>query len=226
MNRIARALVVLLATSMLATCLFVNVTGAERTEPSAQSTLLPGDLTVTSDGVMYTYHQLTSADVASFRSMMGTKDLSIDYNQQVDGKGTGLAPPSELDYEEMVGSYVLTSTSTADLTASAPSSFDLSTSGSFPAVGSQGSQGSCAAWALTYYVYGYMEAADNGWTSAKSGSTSQLLSPAWTYNRLNDYDKGSSLMANGWVIEDWGVPTLAPCPTWQAITRAGGTTTL
>jgi C1A family cysteine protease len=161
---------------------------------------------------MYTYHQLTSADVASFRSIMGTKDLSTDYNQQVDGKGTGLAPPSELDYEEMVGSYVLTSTSTADLTASAPSSFDLSTSGSFPAVGNQGSQGSCAAWALTYYVYGYMEAADNGWTSAKSGSTSQLLSPAWTYNRLNDYDKGSSIVSNGWVIEDWGVPTLATMP--------------
>ena len=212
MYRIARALVVMLAISLLASCLFVNVTADDGSGTKASTPAVSGDLSIISDGTTYNFHRLTASDVESFRSIMGTKDLNTDYNLQLGGFGTGLAPPSELDYEQMEGSYVLTSTSAADLTATLPSSFDLSTSGSFPAVGNQGSQGSCAAWALTYYVYGYMEAADNGWTSAKSGSTSQLMSPAWTYNRLNDYDRGSSIVANGWVIEDWGVPSLATMP--------------
>ncbi len=212
MSRIARALVVMLAISLLASCLFVNVTADDGSGTKASTPVVSGDLSIISDGTTYNFHKLTASDVESYRSIMGTKDLNTDYNLQLGGFGTGLAPPSELDYEQMEGSYVLTSTSAAELTATLPSSYDLSTSGSFPAVGNQGSQGSCAAWALTYYVYGYMEAADNGWTSAKSGSTSQLMSPAWTYNRLNDYDKGSSIVANGWVIEDWGVATLATMP--------------
>ena len=212
MYRIARALVVMLAISLLASCLFVNVTADDGSATKASKPEVSGDLSIFSEGTTYNFHRLTASDVESFRAIMGTKDLNTDYNLQMEGSGTGLAPPSELDYELMAGSYVLTSTSAADLTATSSSSFDLSTSGSFPAVGNQGSQGSCAAWALTYYAYGYMEAADNGWTSAKSGSTSQLMSPAWTYNRLNDYDQGSSIVANGWVIKDWGVPTLATMP--------------
>ncbi len=122
MYRIARALVVMLAISLLASCLFVNVTADDGSGTKASTPVVSGDLSIISDGTTYNFHRLTASDVESFRSIMGTKDLNTDYNLQLGGFGTGLAPPSELDYEQMEGSYVLTSTSAADLTATLPSS--------------------------------------------------------------------------------------------------------
>lgn len=74
-----------------------------------------------------------------------------------------------------------------------PSSVDLSTSVSFPSVGDQGQYSSCAAWASTYYQFGYQVAAMNSW-NAKNDPTKQF-SPKWTYNIINEgLDEGSSLL--------------------------------
>ena len=35
---------------------------------------------------------------------------------------------------------------------------------SFPAVYTQGSEGSCASWSTAYYTNGFMQAKDYGWT--------------------------------------------------------------
>ncbi|MFP4196024.1 MAG: Ig-like domain-containing protein [Methanomassiliicoccales archaeon] len=149
------------------------------------------------------------------RSAMGVRDLGTNYNIMVDGRGTGLAPPTGQEWEAMESDTLLESDTYEEVgsTEETPSEVDLSQEPYFPPVGDQGGQGSCAAWAMTYYAYGYMEARDQGWTDASSGDPQQLISPAWTYNMVNGgEDKGSSMYRNGQVIEDWGAPPLASMP--------------
>ncbi len=209
-------LTIAMVASVLPIGLCSGGTSEQVTEDLAANT---ADLVMVKDGMTVTLHKLTADDVDEMRANMGVKDPTRNYNVLVDGMGTGLAPPSDSEYDRMVGQYALVGAQPSDL-GEIPSTFDLSSLNTFPKVGNQGSQGSCAAWAMTYYCYGAIEAADNGWTSAKSGTSSQLISPAWTYNRVNDYDHGSSMAGNGWVIEDWGVPTLATMP-YNAADAAG-----
>ncbi len=142
----------------------------------------------------------------------GVYDPSLDYNTMIDGHGTGLAPPSSEGWQSMVGSLKVLDSVEADM-ESIPSSVDLSTEPTFPAVGDQASQPSCAAWAAAYYAYGFAEATDLGWTEASSGSPDQLISPGWTYNKVNGWrDSGSSMDGNMFVIRDWGAATLSTMP--------------
>lgn len=152
---------------------------------------------------------MTEAEVQYLTEVTGTWDPDTDYNIMFDGHGTGLSPPMEDEWAQMVGQTVVVEVNDSpDLTV--PSSFDLSSDPSFPQVRSQGSQGSCAAWAMTYYAYGYLEAKDNNWIDASSGNDAHLMSPAWTYNKVNGgYDSGSSMYSNAKIIRDWGVTSMA-----------------
>ena len=62
-----------------------------------------------------------------------------------------------------------------------PASADLSEW--FPAVGAQGEQGSCVAWATTYYMRSYYENRQNTSTAKQTP-----LSPAFVYNQLKKQD--------------------------------------
>ncbi|MBE3139854.1 MAG: PKD domain-containing protein, partial [Thermoplasmata archaeon] len=93
------------------------------------------------------------------------------------------------------------------------SSVDLSSDHCFPAIGNQGAQGSCTAWAATYYATGYVQAKLHNWNLAYQGNTDQLLSPAWTYNKCNyGIDQGSSIFANMDVSQTVGVCRLSKMP--------------
>jgi hypothetical protein len=94
------------------------------------------------------------------------------------------------------------------VSATVPSHYDLSTQSYFPQVRSQGAQGSCAAWAIDYYDWGYLEAKREGWTQASVGNDSQLFNPDFTYNR-ND---AGSFAAQGTLLISVGVCTLAYMP--------------
>jgi len=163
-----------------------------------------------SPGQAWQSHKITGAEMLAYKAAMGIRDPAADYNIIIDGHGTGKAPPTEEAYEKLVGEMnLLDSVEPMAL----PSALDLSTSPSFPKVGNQEMQGSCTAWAVTYYAYGYMEAVDNGWTQAKTGNTSHLLSPAWTYNKVNGgVDRGSWEWDNMMVLKDWGASTMANLP--------------
>ena len=125
-----------------------------------------------------------------------------------EGRGTGFVPPPDGVRNELQGR----SAAPMALAASVPSSIDLSLDPWFPAVGDQGSQGSCAAWALAYYCYGYQEARDNDWTDAKTNLEHQI-SPAWGYNRASGgQDEGSWMEAVADALCDWGAATMATMP--------------
>ncbi len=162
------------------------------------------------EGTPLVYHKMTDSEMLAYKAIFGVRDAATDYNVLIDGHGTGKAPPTEEAYDALVGQMnVLDYVEPMAL----PAAFDLSASPSFPKVDSQGQQGSCTGWAVTYYAYGYIEAVDHGWMEAKSGNTSQLLSPAWTYNKVNGgVDGGSWEGDNIMILKDWGTSTMAELP--------------
>jgi len=158
------------------------------------------------------YRVASPDDIYTMVSVLGVRDPNADYNVLVDGMGTGLAPPSAGEWELMLGEAVL-DTGTSEYEVPASPSLDLSSEPYFPQVRNQGSEGSCAAFALTYYNYGYIEARDQGWTLAKSGNDSQLLSPSWTYNKVNGADhEGSGYFENARIIQQLGAATWSSYP--------------
>ncbi|MBU1159328.1 MAG: hypothetical protein KKE24_08320 [Candidatus Thermoplasmatota archaeon] len=151
-------------------------------------------------------------DVAKLRAAAEMMPSSSGTVAVIDGHGTGLVAPSAEYLESLEGRLVVLDESAYSLEV-LPTSIDLSARSTFPIVGDQAAQGSCSAWAGTYYAYGFLEAEDNGWTDASLGNPEHLISPAWTYNMVNGgRDSGSWVDLNMDVIRDWGVATMATMP--------------
>ncbi|NYT11262.1 MAG: hypothetical protein GKC03_01765 [Methanomassiliicoccales archaeon] len=182
-------------------------------EPDGETPLMriQGMLTGTNTSPV-SLHHLTQAEAEDLMEILGTQDSNEEYNLLIEGFGTGLTPPSKEEWDQMIGSTIVVEVGEYSI-LSAPSAYDLSTDPCFPQVRSQGGQGSCAAWATAYYSYGYLEAKDNGWTDASTGNDDHLMSPAWTYNKVNGgSDSGSSLTGNARIIRDWGIASMASMP--------------
>jgi hypothetical protein len=93
-----------------------------------------------------------------------------------------------------------------------PSSTDLSAK--MPAVGNQGGEGSCVAWALAYAMRGY-EAREDVWSSIAPQTTDPALnfSPSFVYNQLaHGKDTGITIPAALTLLEQKGAATLADMP--------------
>ncbi len=159
------------------------------------------------------YHFATRQDIDKLKAQIGVREPGKNYNMIVDGHGTGLAPPTEESWESYENSLLIVDeikSPSSPGPGPSPSAVDMSTDQHFPAIGNQGWQGSCSAWAMTYYTYGYLEAKDQGWTGASMNDSTQLISPAWTYNKVNGgNDWGSSTGDNGLILQDWGGATLS-----------------
>jgi len=85
------------------------------------------------------------------------------------------------------------------------SSIDLSAN--FPPIRSQGSQGSCVAWATGYYYKTYQEWQEHNWNLA---SEDHQFSPAFIYNQINGgQDEGSQPSDAFKLLVDNG------CATWS-----------
>ncbi len=83
-----------------------------------------------------------------------------------------------------------------------------------PSVGSQGGQGSCAAFAVCYYLKTFQESKEHGWGRSDPRShPERVFSPAFGYNLCNNgYDNGSwpqSIMAR---MVEHGCATLKDMP--------------
>ena len=163
-------------------------------------------------------HLMTESDMEELKAVMGvyrgnTSDAVL---------ATGLRPPTEDEWEAMVGNMtILDYVTPTTLTSS--TSLDLSQSIYFPKIGNQGSLGSCAAWAEVYYSLGYLTAKAHGWTGPSLGYQQQLLSPLWTYDLQNGgYDRGSYMGGNTAVATTIGVATMATMPYQTIATVWGG----
>jgi C1A family cysteine protease len=183
--------------------IFPISSGANKISDNNEHKLLTDQYIMTKQFSIFS-HPAKQYEIDQMKNLSGVYENNKNYNIIYDGHGTGLAPPTEKDYQRMVGSLFI-----VDLIRSpAPllDSYDLSTDPCFPIVGNQGQQGSCAAWAATYYANGYLQAKNNNWTLAHSGNPFQLLSPAWTFNKCN-HNNGSwsDRYDNEGIMNDTGV---------------------
>ncbi|MCK4969688.1 MAG: C1 family peptidase, partial [Thermoplasmata archaeon] len=160
----------------------------------------------------FTSHLATSEDIARMRDAYGVREPGVTYGGLYEGHGTGLAPPTEEEYEDMVGT--ITVMDGVSLSSSLPSSVDLSASPYFPAIGNQGGLNSCAVWAMGYYTTGFIHARANGWDEAYLGTnTSQLMSPAFLYNvEAAGTDTGTTTLQIAKIAANTGQSTWATMP--------------
>ncbi len=177
---------------------------AENNHSSTEKLFKPVDAPIA-----YSWHYFDKGD-AKFM-MEKTRSLSGE-NMEADGHFTGLKAPSERTLDNAVGNLMVVNS--VYTPKSLPTRIDLSKDPRFPAVGDQGHQGSCAAWAVTYYTEGWLQAYTHNWTDAHYGyNKHHLMSPAWTYNKVNGgSDSGSSFIANMLVLYRLGGATMYTMP--------------
>ncbi|MFP2906645.1 hypothetical protein ACLESD_16600 [Pyxidicoccus sp. 3LFB2] len=114
--------------------------------------------------------------------------------------------------EEVVGPGLRAPAEVASF-AVLPSHVDNSVLDFFPPIRSQGSIGSCTAWATTYYQLSHTVALQYGWDAKHNTDNTRLFSPKWTYNFINNgVDQGSSIFAAYNLLERQGATTWATSP--------------
>ncbi len=149
-------------------------------------------------------HLATQADIDQLKAKSDVYGSEKIYSPTSNSYGAGVVPPTEEEWDSMVGNLRITERITSPLPLRA--AVDLSTDVHFPEVRSQGSQNSCVGWATGYYNNGYLQAKKFGWTGASTGNNDQLLSPAFVYNKCAvDNDQGSSFLNNLGVLHTIGV---------------------
>ena len=90
-----------------------------------------------------------------------------------------------------------------------PSKVDNSTSEYFPPIGDQGSVGSCAAWASTYYQFTYAQNKALNRTATYQNS----ISPVWVYNFANESEDAGLYVGDPYkVLKYIGAPTIKNSP--------------
>jgi len=154
-------------------------------------------------------HKITSIELTKLKSNIGVCKEGTNYNQIVDGKGTGLRPPTASEWNGISQSvYLIDNVSYSNT----PFSIDNSKSQYFPPIGNQGTQGSCTTWAIGYYTKTFQEAREHGW-NLTGGPTDEIMSPSFIYNLINGgTDGGSSFYGAINLLCGIGESTLSKMP--------------
>ncbi len=162
------------------------------------------------NGNQYLAEHITKEKIEEMKKDGLFEETKRNYNDIIDGHGTGYSKPTEEELDSLMGKISLLGL-VSDYKRGYKATADISTEIYFPIVGDQGLQGSCTSWANVYYAFGYLEAKDYGW-DASSGNTDYLLSPAWSYNKIAAFDYGSMPVETAELIKEWGVATLSAMP--------------
>lgn len=149
--------------------------------------------------------RFTAIDFENFGRMVGTLEEDKNYNQLVNGHGTGLRPPTPEEYADIAENAYLVETILPSNVAQTPSAVDHTVEPWFPPIGNQDGEGSCVAWAVGYYMKTFQEAKEHGWNLSEAvweggyhGHPSvqyqdQIFSPDFIYHLINfGQDGGSS----------------------------------
>jgi len=166
----------------------------------------------------------TQSDIQGFKCEWGVYEPGRNYNVVLEGHGTGDAPPTDEQYDALVGRMMVYEQTEPVPAWDLPAQVDLSASPYFPPVGDQQWQGSCAAWNIGYYCNGYLQRKDHNWTNGTN--LSQLMSPSWVYN-MNNYgvDAGTVREWNALLIASVGDADLAAMPYNPSDYRSWGSET-
>ncbi len=147
--------------------------------------------------------KIIAFEVDKLKRELGVWEKGRNYNQIIDGHGTGLQPPREEEWSEMASKiYVVESVL---LGQTAPSSVDHTIGPWFPPIGNQDGEGSCVAWAVGYYTKTFQEAEEHGWDLSGAewmggycgyptpAYQNRIFSPDFIYHLINGgVDMGSN----------------------------------
>src|SRR3990170_5701675 len=113
-----------------------------------------------SAGAVVLRHKITATELQAIRNKVGVSVEGYAYNELVDGHGTGLRAPTASEWQEISQTGQIVGSVTYP---SSPLSVDNSVLPWFPPIGNQGTEGSCVAWSVGYYVKTFQEAKEHGW---------------------------------------------------------------
>lgn len=133
----------------------------------------------------------------------------------LDGRkhGTGLRAFTEQQWDDVLtrgyGRLI-----DSPLAGALPARLDLTELPYFPPIGDQMAEGSCVAWATTYYTMSFYQARQSGWDytgqSYETAEKSQLISPEFTYHMVNNGEDAGSIYLDVMQIgQHIGAPSLA-----------------
>ncbi len=147
-------------------------------------------------------HRISRAELEGLKRKIGVWEKDTNYTRMVDGHGTGLQPPTEEEWGEVLANGYVVERISLGPTIQSPHSVDLTTEPWFPPIGNQGSEGSCTTWAVGYYMKTFQEAKEHGWNLTGAdwfwwGPTlayqDRIFSPDFIYHLVNGgVDMGSS----------------------------------
>jgi len=92
------------------------------------------------EGIVIAKHKITQIELQTFKNRVGVSAEEGNYNQLIDGHGTGLRPPTNDEWMKIAESAYIVDNVTYE---SLPSHVDLSAKPWFPPIGDQDGEGSC-----------------------------------------------------------------------------------
>jgi len=160
------------------------------------------DVTMTKDGVIINKHNITRLELEKLRNKVGTYNPKINYNEIIDGHGTGLRPPATEEWSRILKeAYIVDDISKITSPYGGPDrqppSVDNSLDIWFPPIGTQDGEGSCVTWAVGYYTKTYQEAKEHNWNLSGVSWTGgyygnpdsqldKIFSPDFIYHQINN----------------------------------------
>ncbi len=158
---------------------------------------------VLADGVKVTKRVMTEDEFYRFKNHYGVAEPGKNYNVIINGHGTGLKPPTAEQWEKIRDVPIVAEIVGIDA-ESLPAFVDNSATPWFPPIGNQDGEGSCTAWATTYYTKTFQEAREHGWDLKgciwdggyygypSLGYQHLIFSPDFVYHLINGgRDRGS-----------------------------------
>lgn len=140
-------------------------------------------------------HRTTTPEFEELKEYIGV-GAAEDSIEHVNGYGTGLRPPTEEEWEQIAKESMYIVEEVTLNTTQVPSSVDHSASQWFPPIGSQGTEGSCVAWAVGYYMKSFQEAKEHNWDLsdplAPWTCRDKFVSPDFVYHLINGGIDGGS----------------------------------
>ncbi len=157
-------------------------------------------------GIVVAQHKVTSTELQSMKAKLGVSIQGENYNRVVNGQGTGLRAPTAEEWQEIAQTAgTVDNIAFVGLPVGSPATVDNSQLPYFPPIGNQGSEGSCVAWSVGYYVKTFQEAKEHGWNLTDVSWTGpnpgypavnyqdMIMSPEFVYHLINGgVDNGAS----------------------------------
>jgi hypothetical protein len=142
-------------------------------------------------------HRITTSELEKMKREIGVYEKGRDYNQIINGHGTGLRPLTEEEWAQIAAEANVVETISLLGSEPVPSRVDWSTSPWFPPIGDQDGEFSCVSWAVGYYMKTFQEAKEHEWNLSMASweggyygyptpaYQDKIISPAFIYHLTN-----------------------------------------